>query len=107
MDRDDLVYIGLNEILLAGTEDDPFPSSMSPNLVIRFQQVCLEICDHLNIELFRIPYPPRLPTNPVPLIVGNAKQGTTAQTAPSNNTSDRNGLSATTAKRQTRSSKRH
>lgn len=70
-------------------------------------QVCLEICDHLNIELFRIPYPPRLPTNPVPLIVGTAKQGTTAQTAPSNNTSDRNGLSATTAKRQTRSSKRH
>lgn len=22
-------------------------------------QVCLEICDHLRIELFRIPYPPR------------------------------------------------
>ncbi|KAJ6645749.1 Choline/ethanolaminephosphotransferase 1 [Pseudolycoriella hygida] len=57
-------------------------------------QVCLEICEHLNIQLFRIPYPPRLPTNPT----------TTAPVTSSNNTSDRNGLSA---KRQTRSSKRH
>lgn len=23
-------------------------------------QVCLEICDHLNIQLFRIPYPPKI-----------------------------------------------
>ncbi|XP_037037898.1 choline/ethanolaminephosphotransferase 1 isoform X5 [Bradysia coprophila] len=67
-------------------------------------QVCLEICDHLNIELFRIPYPPRLPTNPAATLL---KQGTSAQLAPSNSTSDRNGLSAPTAKRQTRSSKRH
>lgn len=67
-------------------------------------QVCLEICDHLNIELFRIPYPPRLPTSSSSTTV---KQGTSAQAAPSNNASDRNGLSATAAKRQTRSSKRH
>ncbi|KAG4068222.1 hypothetical protein HA402_008863 [Bradysia odoriphaga] len=67
-------------------------------------QVCLEICDHLNIELFRIPYPPRLPTNPAATLL---KQGTSPQLTPSNSTSDRNGLSATTAKRQTRSSKRH
>lgn len=26
--------------------------------------VCVEICDHLNIQLFRIPYPPKLTKTP-------------------------------------------
>lgn len=79
------------------------------------QQVCLEICDHLEIELFRIPYPPR-PVQAVPA---------TSQKLPFNSSSnaggrynmshDQNGAKNNarllddeqTQKRQTRSSKRH
>lgn len=83
-----------------------FLYTIPENLCSSFLKVCLEICDHLNIELFRIPYPPRLPTNTTtaPTI---PKQATSASTGPSNSTSDRNGLNAQTVKRQTRSSKRH
>lgn len=69
-------------------------------------QVCLEICNHLEIQLFKIPYPPS----------GSSKTMTSGS-AVSENSQDRNGLNAASSyqsqspfqqqhKRQTRSSKR-
>lgn len=40
-------------------------------------QVCLEICDHLKIELFRIPYPPKSGTSP-PIPNGTFSNGEAA-----------------------------
>lgn len=81
-------------------------------------QVCLEICNHLEIELFRIPYPPR----PI-----QQNQNKLSSTLSNSNYSgglnhDRNGAKGNNnrigseaeqdepillTKRQTRSSKRH
>lgn len=73
-------------------------------------QVCLEICDHLHIELFRIPYPPpkQLP------VAGSSSTsmqgGPNAAPSLSQLVQDRNGLNATGGianKRQTRSTKKN
>lgn len=72
-----------------------------------YQQVCLEICDHLDIELFRIPYPPR------PVQAATASQKLPLSS--SNIGGHQNGAKSAarllddeqTQKRQTRSSKRH
>lgn len=76
------------------------------NCQYSFHQVCLEICNHLNIQLFRIPYPPNFAN------VSNTKSGAT------DNSQERNGTNSPTSflgqsggqpnsKRQTRSSKRN
>lgn len=90
---------------------------------IDFQfQVCLEICNHLEIELFRIPYPPK----PVQSSSAGSQKTSTSLNNSSNPiglhhlSHDRNGAKGNRfvnqaeqddqiqlTKRQTRSSKRH
>lgn len=61
MVRPDLGRHRHGALLYSGAEGDELVAEYSTGtkIVFVFFQVCLEICDHLKIELFRIPYPPK------------------------------------------------
>lgn len=44
-------------------------------------QICIEICDHLHIELFKIPYPgaPQRIATPISNLVASEKNGTASK----------------------------
>lgn len=50
-------------------------------------QVCLEICDHLHIQLFKIPYPPKAPAT----VSQGTNPPTTSLSMSSGSTHDKNG----------------
>ncbi|XP_055383416.1 cholinephosphotransferase 1 isoform X1 [Condylostylus longicornis] len=96
------------------------------NLMKYCQQVCLEICDHLHIKLFKIPYPPRRPsmtttgTNAPHLSSltgintssfmsgggGSGGSGSSSSSIPSTSSHDKNGSTHQAHRKQLRNSKR-
>lgn len=80
----------------------PPPPSKNVLLKNKLFKVCLEICDHLHINLFRIPYPPK----PVTISQGtNVTSHLRNGTSSSSNTSQSSGSPQSQVQRkQTRSS---